>query len=128
MAQMDAVSNATATPSHRPDGTFAPGNRAARGGVRDNSSRKFTAWVRAFLEEPETQEKIRAKVLRDLDGDGPGTFAARMIAYGYGEPKQTIEHVALGEIQRIADECGVTPEMIIAESERLATLATADAN
>lgn len=120
---MEPVSNGVVSeqeiPAHGTDGRFLPGNKAAPKGARDQSSRKFTAWVRAFIDEPETQEKIRAKVLRDLDGDGPGNFAARMIAYAHGEPKQTIEHIAVDAIQRLADELGVLPEEIIAESERL---------
>lgn len=109
-------------PNHGQDGRFLPGNKARPPGARDQSSRKFTAWVRAFIDEPKTQEKIRAKVLRDLDGDGPGNFAARMIAYAHGEPKQIIEHIAVDAIQRLADELGVLPEEIIAESERIGQL------
>jgi hypothetical protein len=111
---------------HGADGRFVGGNKATPRGARDQSSRKFTAWVRAFLEEPGIQEKIRAKVERDLDGDGPGAFAARMIAYGYGEPKQTVEHVAVSEITRLAEEAGVTPEQLIAEAERMTTACEAN--
>lgn len=103
---------------HLPNGKFAPGNKLAHGGARDQSSRKFTAWVRAFIDEPGTQEKIRAKVLRDLDGDGPGAFAARMIAYAHGEPKQIIEHIAVDVIHRLAEEAGVTVDQFVAECER----------
>jgi hypothetical protein len=80
------------------------------------------------MEEPGIQAKIRAKVARDLDGDGPGTFAARMIAYGYGEPKQTIEHIAVSELSRLAEEAGVTVDQLVAESERLAAQAEMGAN
>ena len=107
------------SPDHLPNGKFAPGNKLAHGGARDQSSRKFTAWVRAFIDEPETQAKIRAKVLRDLDSDGPGNFAARMIAYAHGEPKQIVELIAVSEVERYARAAGVTTEVFIAECELL---------
>jgi len=83
------------------------------------NSRKFTAWVRAFLEKPEVAKLIEEKIKRDLVGDGPATFALRMFAYGYGEPKQTFELVARDQARRLAEEAGVSPEMLISMAERL---------
>jgi hypothetical protein len=96
---------------------FTKGNRAGPGALPN--SRKFTAWVRAFLEKPETAKLIEEKINRDLTGDGPATFALRMFAYGYGEPKQTLELVARDQARRLAEEAGVSPEALIATAERL---------
>lgn len=99
-------------------GRFLKGHQP-QPGPRDQASRTFKTWLRRFFEEPETVELIRAKVRRDLQGDGPATFAIRMIAYAHGEPRHIIEHEVKGEIERVAREAGIDPQELFAAAEQL---------
>lgn len=100
-------------------GHFAKGNRFAPGGRRDHSSRVFRAWLQAYFEKPETKRLIREKCDRDLKGDGPATFAIRMHAYVYGEPRQIIEFEVKRQAEKLAEDAGIDSRELIAAAEQL---------
>lgn len=79
----------------------------------------FRKWLRGYFENPETRQLLLDKITRDLKGDGAATFALKALAYVYGEPKQTLELVAVTEITRLAADAGVSPDELLAEVDRL---------
>jgi hypothetical protein len=116
------VDDARPTPIHNkghenlrpipPGETRNPGGRP--------KGKEFRRWLRAFYEQPETRELLLAKIRRDLEGDGPGSFALKTLAYVYGEPKQTVEIDLRTEAERVALQTGVPVEEILATATQLA--------
>lgn len=117
----DIGAGSAAVPTDRDPvtGHFLKGNKATPRKPRDQSSHVFKQWLRRFLEEPGVKAEIRKKVTRDLKGDGPATFAIRMIAYAHGEPRHVIEHELHDRIDELAREAGIDPKELLAATEQL---------
>lgn len=115
-----AEDNRESSAQREPNGHFAKGNRLAPGGRRDHSSRVFRAWLQAYFEKPETKKLIREKCERDLKGDGPATFAMRMLSYVHGEPRQIIEFEVRHQAEKLAQDAGIDMQELLAAAEHLA--------
>jgi hypothetical protein len=80
----------------------------------------FRKKLRDFIEHPENWRLLEEKFLRDLKGDGAGTFALKCLAYVYGEPKQTVELDVRTEAERVALQLGIPVDELLAQSAQLA--------
>lgn len=82
-------SQAPSTPNHRPDGSFAIGNKASTG----DPHRKHTAMLRAAFHAANTPEDMAeaAKVCKTLALSGDMAAMKLWLEYLLGKPPQAVE-------------------------------------
>jgi hypothetical protein len=84
----------------------------------------FHAWLKEWFDRPETRKLLVGKIENDLKNRrGPGTFALKLLAHAYGEPRQMLDVAVRAAAQKVADETGIPIGDLLAKAAELAAAA-----